>query len=187
MPITIEQTTLMETQILEAGTDAGKEGLFDRVVNENLDGIYNYARYMVLDYDEAEDIAQKTFISLHRNLKKLDASVSLKPWLFKVARNHCLDYLKKKKALQFSQVEEQVLDVPENDIGLEQRLDDQLFMSKVKDLFRQLPVPMREVLALKYFEDLTLEQAAEALDQPLNTVKSNFYRGKAKLYQLLKD
>jgi RNA polymerase sigma-70 factor (ECF subfamily) len=69
---------------------------------------------------------------------------------------------------------------------LEQQLDDNLFKQKFKQLLEQLPVQMREVLALKYFEDFTFEQIAEYLDQPLNTVKSNFYRGKAKLYASIK-
>lgn len=164
-----------------------KEEFYTSIVNGHLDEIYNYARYMVLDYDEADDIVQKTFLSLYQNLHKLDTSVSLRPWLFRVARNHCLDHIKKKKSLQFSQVEDQILEIPENDTAIEEKVDSELFQENFKRLVETLPVNMKEVLLLRYFQDLTLEQIAGVLEQPLGSVKSNFYRGKARLYQMIKQ
>jgi RNA polymerase sigma-70 factor, ECF subfamily len=164
-----------------------KEAFYTEIVNTHLDEIYSYARYMLSDPDEAEDITQKTFLKLYENLHKLSTETSLKPWLFTVARNHSLDYLKRKKALQFSEVEEQVMNIPEGDISIEEEVESVLFEEKIKELVLQLPPQMREVMLLKYLEDFTLEQIASMLNQPLNTVKSNFYRGKSKLYILLKN
>jgi RNA polymerase sigma-70 factor (ECF subfamily) len=160
---------------------------YTAIVNEHLDEIYNFARYMVLDYDEAEDIVQKTFLSFYHNFKKLDLSLNIRPWLFKVARNHCLDYLKKKKNLQFSEVEEQIAEISLEDPSLEERLDSLIFLEKFKQLVENLPVNIKEILLLKYFQDMTFEQIAETVSLPVNTVKSHFYRGKIKLCQLFKD
>ncbi len=161
--------------------------VFTGLVNQHLDEIYNFARYMLADSSEAEDTAQKTFLSLYENIDKLDLSTSIRPWLFKVARNNCLNYLKKKKTETFSQNEEAALDVPENYPSLESRLDDQMVIENFKKHVEQLPVGEKEVLLLKYFEDLTFEQIADVINMPLNTVKSHFYRGKNKLFNLIKD
>lgn len=176
----------METQALPQA-ERTKEESYTGIVNAHLDEIYSYARYMVQDGDEADDIVQKTFLSLYQNLGKLNTETSVKPWLFTVARNHCLDYLKRKKALHFSEVEEQVAEIPEDDESIESQIDSLLFEEKIKQLVATLPPHMKEVILLKFVEDFTLEQIAEVLGQPLNTVKSNFYRGKAKLYQLIKE
>lgn len=159
---------------------------YTAIVNEHLDEIYNFTRYIVFDSDEAEDIVQKTFLSLFHNLKKLDLSLDIRPWLYKVARNHCLDYLKKKKNLQFSEVEEQIAEIPLEDLSLEEQIDSQFFLEKFKQLVEKLPVSIKEILLLKYFQDMTFEQIAQTTGLSVNTVKSNFYRGKVKLYQSLK-
>jgi RNA polymerase sigma-70 factor (ECF subfamily) len=176
--------TLIKTHTVEQSTQS--ENVFTGLVNKHLDEIYNFAYHMVFDYDEANDIAQKTFISLHKNFLKLDLNESIRPWLYKVARNNALDYLKKHKAVQFSEVEEEVvLEVPSSDPSLEAKMDDTLFMEKVRESMKELPVAMKEVLLMKYFEDLTFEQIADIQDLPVNTVKSNFYRGKQKLYKII--
>lgn len=165
---------------------ARREQLFTGLVNEHLDEIYNFARYMILDYDDANDIAQKTFLSLYRSLPNLDTEKPLKPWLFKVARNFCLDYLKAKKSVPFSEAEGAALDIPESDAGLEAQLDSELFAGRIRELIGRLPAPYKEVLLLKYFQDFTFGEIASLLGQPENTVKSSFYRGKAKLLELIK-
>ncbi len=177
--------TLEKTE--EPRVDKTKEDQFTFFVNQYLDGIYNFAKYMVSDREEANDISQKTFLSLYQNFSKLDLTVSPRPWLFKVARNHCLDYIKKKKPLPFSEIEDQIFDIPENLPSVESRVDDVIFIQKFKINVEQLPSAEKEVLLLKYFEDLTFEQIAEVQGASVNTVKSHFYRGKNKLYNFLKE
>lgn len=179
----------MESQALQAPLEAGtKEEIFTTIVNAHLDEIYSFARYMISEQDDANDIVQKTFLSLFNNMDKLDLDAPIKPWLFRVARNHCLDYIKKKKPMRFSELEEdnQVFEIPNDDPALEHQLDDVLFNERFKGYVQELPEAMKEVLLLKYFEDLTFEQIAQMQGLSINTVKSHFYRGKQKLYTLIK-
>jgi RNA polymerase sigma-70 factor, ECF subfamily len=169
------------------GKELRTEELFTEIANEHMTAIYNFVRYMVFDHEEANDIVQKTFISLYENFEKVDRSRPIKPWLYKVARNHCLDHFRKKKAYSFSETENEVENIPESDIGIEQQLDSSMYLDKVKEKIKELPPDYKEVLLLKYFEDFTFEQIAESLDMPVNTAKSNFYRGKAKIFKSLQD
>lgn len=165
-----------------------KEDVFNELVKAHIDELYNFASHMLLDSDEAEDAVQKTFISLYKNQTSLDLNTSIRPWLFKVLRNTCLDSLKKKKTLSLYQENEDgenIIDVPAEDLVIESKLDDQIFLQKVREKLAELPVPLREIILLKYFEDLSFPEIAASLDIPENTVKSHFYRGKTKLYNLI--
>jgi RNA polymerase sigma-70 factor (ECF subfamily) len=162
------------------------EAEFALIVNQNIDGLYNYASYMVSDKEEAKDIVQATFFAMFKNFGKLDASSPLKPWLYKVTRNNCLDYLKKKKALNFSELIDEI-EIPESDSKLEEQLNSNLAIGQFRIHLDILPTTVKEVMLLKYFEDFTFEQISEQLNLPVNTVKSHFYRGKTKLYQIMKE
>ncbi len=162
--------------------------IFTTLVNAHVNEIYNYARYMVLDSDDADDITQKTFISLYKNISKLDLQKPIKPWLFKVAKNHSLDYFKAKKMAPFSELDDSVVqDIPETNASIEEQLHSDMFVETIKEQIKLLPLPAREVLLLKYFEEFTFEEIAEVLSISPNTVKSHFYRGKVKLLNLLEQ
>ncbi|MBL8030566.1 MAG: RNA polymerase sigma factor [Candidatus Doudnabacteria bacterium] len=162
------------------------EEVYTNLVNTHLDEIYNFSYHMLFDHEEAQDVAQKTFIALHKNIIKLDLNFPVRAWLFRVARNNCLDAIKRKKALLFSDLEEESLEVPSEDPGLETKLDDVLFLESFKEQLKDLPANVREIMVMKYYEDLTFEEISDILARPLNTVKSQFYRGKIRLYKIIK-
>ena len=161
---------------------------FTELVYKYQDELYRYACYLIYDKAEAFDIVQDTFVALHKNFKTLDHNLSLRPWLYKVAKNLCLDYLKKRKALNFSQMDEdEIANIPSEDLSLDELADSGLLEARLKEIFSELPLPAREIAFLKYFEDFTFKQIAEHLDIGENTVKSHFYRAKSKIYHLLKQ
>ena len=164
----------------------GSEQAYTDIVNAHIDEIYNFARYMLFDADEADDIVQKTFLSFYNNMHKLDLSSPVRPWLYKVARNNCLDYIKRKKPTNFSQIApEDTFDVPDTEPSMESKLDNAELLEEVKREISMLPPQYSEILLLKYFEDMTFEQIGETLDVSPNTAKSNFYRGKSLLFAAL--
>lgn len=175
--------TMQQTAVADVSQ---QEVLFTDIVNMYVDDLYTYARYMVSDTDDADDIVQKTFLSFYNNMHKLKLAETIKPWLFTVARNHCLDFLKKKKNVAFSDIDEGELEIPSTDVSIEQQIDSEGFQDNVKQHMLSLPSAFREVMLLKYFEDLTFEEIAERTLISINTVKSNFYRGKRLLYKALK-
>jgi RNA polymerase sigma-70 factor (ECF subfamily) len=133
----------METeQVATAVATQTTEHIFTELVQAHIDELYNYASYMVFDRDDADDIVQKTFISLHQQLPKLDTQSSIKPWLFRVAKNHCLDYFKAKRATVFSDIEESVvLDLPESTPSVDSQFETEQFQEQVKACIGQLPLP----------------------------------------------
>ncbi|KKQ20940.1 MAG: RNA polymerase, sigma-24 subunit, ECF subfamily, partial [Candidatus Nomurabacteria bacterium GW2011_GWC2_36_9] len=112
-----------------------------------------------------------------------------KTWIFTIARNSITDYLRKKKSIPFSflndeeLIEENVLDEEILPDEVYQKLQDKEMLIKVLD---ETPVQYREVLILRYQEDMTFKEIGEVMDKPLNTVKSYHQRALVLLHQKLK-
>lgn len=158
----------------------GNEEAFKELVNKYTGTIFNFSvRFVGLDY--ANDITQDVFIKIWKNIKKYDEKrANFKTWLFKITRNIITDYLRKKKAINFSSLdseEERYEDNIEDEVILPDeiliKLEDKELLNKLLD---KLPGDYKEVLILYYQEDLTFKEIGEILNKPLNTVKSYHHR-----------
>ena len=84
----------------------GDESAFAELTKRHLSGVYSFVVRYVGNAEEAEDITQDTFLKAWKSLKKYDPSSSkFKTWLFRIARNTSIDFLRKKKHVPFSQFE----------------------------------------------------------------------------------
>ena len=166
--------------------DSSLESSFSQIASAHMDDVYNFSLYMLGNPTDAQDVTSDTFLSFYEHIGELDLTREVKPWLIKVAKNKCLDVIKKKKNIPFSEVEEQVATVPDGDPSLESMFDSNEFVAKVKEKITELNPDVRQVLLLKYFEEYTFAEIADVLEMPENTVKSHFYRAQSKLYEQLK-
>lgn len=168
---------------------SGNEGAFARLLERHLKSVYSLALRSA--GDEAEDIAQDAFLKAWKNLERYDPrSAKFKTWLMRIARNTVIDYLRKRKAFVFSDIEndgESAFDAP--DPG---PLPDELAARAhdaraIEEALEKLPLPYREVLLLRYMEQMTFEEIAAVLEESPNTVRSRHRRGLAKLREELGD
>jgi len=170
---------------------SGDEDAIEELVKRFIDPVYAFlARYMG-NGELAEDATQETFVKAWKNLKKFDASRSMKPWLFEIARNTANDMLRRKRAHLFSD-----LSSAESDTRFEDMIADpaplppELFAEAelgqhVARALATLPERDRAVLVLRYTEDLSWDDVALAMDAPANTVKSWHRRALGKLREVL--
>jgi RNA polymerase sigma-70 factor, ECF subfamily len=170
----------------------GDQQAFKALVEKYTSHLYNFARRFV-GANTASDIVQESFIKVWKNIKKFDASrAHFKTWVFAIARNIIIDYLRKKKSIVFSDLDndEEVSfseTVPDNAIlpdEVLQQLEDKEFLNKLLD---QILPMYREVLILYYQEEMTFAEIGEMLDKPLNTVKSYHYRALKHLKKMTDD
>ena len=171
------------------GEDKSLEILIKRYLNSIYGFVYTYVR----NTQEAEDITQETFVKMWRNIKKYDSKKHFKTWLFTIAKNTALDYLKKKKAIPFSDFEDE-----KGYNFLTEGLADQSPLADQKtesfDILRFIQTAMdklmpkyRLVLSLYYGENLNFREIAEKLDEPLHTIKSRHRRALIRLKESLKN
>jgi len=149
--------------------------------------IFNFAYRMTGNYSEADDIAQDVFVQVYRALPTARLDLPLRPWLYVIARNKCLDYLKRKRALSFSTLEdpeshESPIDALADPDPLPEEILERTDLQRVlREAIVRLPERYRAVVALRYASGLSFAEIASSLELPENTVKTHFQRAKAML------
>lgn len=166
----------MSDEDLMADHLSGNPEAFPLLVTRYTDKVYSYTVRLMGQREDAEDIVQDVFVKVWKNADRFKPGARFTTWMFAIARNTITDYLRKKKSIAFSTFD------GEGD-SFEDRLASQLptaeedaLLDEDKELVvraLQLLKPAdRDVLMLKYEEDMTYEDIAEMLRIPLNTAKS---------------
>ncbi|MFA5124415.1 MAG: sigma-70 family RNA polymerase sigma factor [Patescibacteria group bacterium] len=161
---------------------SGDEKALEELVAKYFKAVYGFIFGYVKNQDEAEDLTQVTFIKVWRGIRRFNHQKSFKVWLFTIAKNTALDYLKKKKPLNFSAFEndegDNVLAETLADPG---PLPDEIFerndLSRLLgEAINSLPSRYQPIIRLYHIDGFSLLEIAEITGQPLNTVKSQHRR-----------
>ncbi len=162
----------------------GNEKSLEELVQRYLPLIYNFSRRYTGDSDNASDITQEVFVKVWKNLKKFNASRIFKSWIFTIAKNTALDWLKKRNAIPVSLLKEYQED--EDFLGniadpRQVSIVDQIYKKSLsKNLalaIEKLPLKYSSVINLYHKDDLNFREIANFLKEPINTVKSRYRRG----------
>lgn len=129
------------------------------------------------DSEVAEEWAQETFIRLKEKAHTFQPGAALKPWLYKVARNVCLESLRKRKEIRWSDsvFAAKAMLLIDSGPAPSTLASNAEFSAKAREMLGQLSEEQRTVFLLKYVEDLSRQEIAEVMDVPENTVKSRLY------------
>jgi RNA polymerase sigma-70 factor (ECF subfamily) len=156
--------------------------------------VFSLIRRMVLDLALAEDLAQEAFLKAFRALDSFDQSRKFSSWLFKIAHNTTIDYLRKKQldtvALESSDSDEPDLVAVIADSGAEspeERAHRRDMAGALELALASLRPAYREVIVLRFQEGLAYEEIAEITDLPLGTVKTHLHRGRNAMARHLSD
>lgn len=168
----------------------GDELAFKKLLDKYLQPIHNFLYYLVRDRIQAEDLAQETFVKVWKNLRRFDQEKSFKTWLFAIAKNTALDFLKKKKTTPFSFFSDEdgnnkLENIPENAILPDEILERKDIEAEMEKALSQIPEKYSVILTLHYKEDFSLAEIAQILDRPYNTIKAYHQRALTKLKKAL--
>jgi len=170
----------------------GDEKSFEALVSRYMRQIYGFVFKYVNNAAVAEDITQEVFMKVFKHIRKIDKNKNFKSWVYTIAKNTALDFLKKKKSIPFSSFE------VENgrNVLLEKLADPHLAPNKImeslesKDTFLgaigKLSEKYKLVLSLYYYQYLNFREIAELLKEPVNTIKSRHRRGLILLKEIIK-
>lgn len=188
---------MMHSDHLIARAREGDKGAQGRLVQLWYKRIYNFGYKFFYDHDLAMEVAQKTFISLHKNIGSLQEVGRFKSWLYTIAVNYCREEVRKKKssrsfslsALNPGEGEESYR--WEESHQRHENPERQLRHAELSDLLQeclmQLSEEQREVVIMKEYEGLKFREIAETLNISENTVKSRMYYGLDGLKKILEQ
>ena len=157
----------------------GDPSAFGEVVREHQSMVYSLALHFLRDPGVAEELAQEVFLELYRSLAGIKSAAHLRFWLRKVACHRAIDYARRRGtdgALSLDDIPEPAAVAPAADPLLEERL---------WKLVRSLPEKWRMALILRYQEEMSVQEIAETMEMPVNTVKSSLERALAALREKL--
>jgi len=164
----------------------GDYDAFECLVEKYQGRIYRHLRKMVRDATEVQDLLQETFLNVYKGLNTYQGDSSFSTWLFKVASNTALMYLRKKRP-ELLQYEDQVNQLetaewtpasPEFVSTPVEILLSREGRSKIEAAIDQLPIAYRTVIILRDVEGFSLEEVAEIVDSSVPAVKSRLHRGR---------
>jgi RNA polymerase sigma factor (sigma-70 family) len=172
--------------VLAQQTLAGDPYAFEDLVKRYSTPLFNFIYRFLGDYDQACDILQHVFIQLHISLKTLRTDKPLKAWLFQVARNRCLDELRRKRVIHFSELESLNEDdelsplaaIPSTDPLPEELAERGDLQRRLQEAIETLPIKFRMVVLLRYAGQLSFSEIGHTLNMPEATAKTYYQRAK---------
>ncbi|MGI8551888.1 MAG: RNA polymerase sigma factor [Dehalococcoidia bacterium] len=165
----------------------GDTDAYEALVRRYMKPILNFVYRMIGNRSDADDLAQDVFVQVYKALPRARTDLPFKPWLYVVARNKCLDFLKKKRPIHFSAFDNaETADNPMDNVAdpdpLPEELVEQADLQRLLHrAIEALPEKYRVVVSLRYASGLTFAEIGETLSLPENTVKTQFQRAKASL------
>jgi len=174
----------IEDEVLILEYRAGDIGSLGKLITRWQRRVYYFVLTVVEDRTAAWDVSQEVWLSAISGLSKLRRVKSFSAWLYRMAHNKAISYLRKKGRLVR---QEQGLPEPvgEHAIHGEERLCAKEDARLVHECLEQLPLAQRECLGLFYLDDLSLDEIARVLGVPLGTVQSRLHYGRIKMKELL--
>src|SRR5436853_1235934 len=172
--------------ILAQQTLAGDQQAFEALMKRYHAPLYNFICRFLNDYDQACDILQQVFLQLYISLSTLHTDKPLKAWLFQVARNRCLDELRRRHAIHFSELESVNDDeelsplaaIPDNGPLPEELAEQSDLQYRLQNAIQTLPIKFRSVVLLRYAGQLSFSEIGQTLNMPEATAKTYFQRAK---------
>jgi RNA polymerase sigma-70 factor (ECF subfamily) len=163
---------------------------YHRALAEHADGLKSYATRMLGDSTAAEDVAQDSFLALFRHLNQVPPA-AYRPWLYRVARNLCLDQLRRRKFRlslfrDLSRDDEQPF-VPssQDDQRPDQLAETREAGEAIEQAIQMLPSKFREAFLLCEVEGMSYEDAAAVLGCPVKTVSTRLFRARQRFKSLV--
>ena len=171
--------------ILRATEDSDQKA-YAELMERYRDSIFHLCRKMVFNDDDADDLTIETFGKAFQRLKQYTPAFAFSTWLFKIASNHCIDFIRKKRINALSldrgieseeggNIQFTIKDDAPDPI---ETLEKKQRVEKMRLVVSELKPRYRKLVELRYFEEYSYDEISLELDLPLGTVKAQLYRAR---------
>ena len=160
------------------------EATFNQIVSEYSEQLYWHVRGIVDDHDDTDDLLQDIFMKIWKALPGFRGESGLFTWVWRIATNEALGYLRKKKvraALQFQSLDAKAERVIDND----PYFNGDAAQRGLAKAIASLPEKQRVVFSMRYFEDLSYEQISEITGTSVGALKASYYHATQKIKERL--
>ncbi|MES2836907.1 MAG: sigma-70 family RNA polymerase sigma factor [Bacteroidota bacterium] len=182
-------------KLVKLAIETGNQKAYAELMDRYRDSVYYMLLKMVNNKDDADDLTIEAFGKAFNRLHQYVPSYAFSTWLFKIATNNCIDYIRRKKSNTFSidtgmQNDEGGsinLDIKFDGIGPEETVIKKEKIKLMHEVVDKLKPRYKQLIELRYFEELSYEEISVRLDLPTGTVKAQLFRAREFLYNILKN
>jgi len=180
--------------VLEA-RDEKSEAAYTQLMTKYRDSIYFMMLKMVKNSDDAEDLTIEAFGKAFNRIDQYTPKFAFSTWLFRIATNNCIDFIRKKKMVTLSldkgmedgEGGSMFMDLQSTSLNPEQKMVRKQKVKIMREIVNQLKPRYKELVVLRYFKELSYEEIAEQTELPLGTVKAQLFRAREQLSKLMEN
>lgn len=182
-----------DMELIDKALKHKDQSAYAELMSNYRDALYFMMLKMTNNPTDAEDLTIEAFGKAFKNLEQYSPDYAFSTWLFRIASNNCIDYLRKKKKQNPSSIndsnEEDGTEFAQNLTSSQLGPDDELIKSQKIELMRvvveKLKPHYRQLVELRYFQEYSYEEICDELELPLGTVKAQLFRAREFLFNII--
>ncbi len=186
---------LRDYKLVQQAVQLGDQKAFAELMNNYRDSLYFMLLKMTNNPDDADDLTIEAFGKAFKKLEQYTPDYAFSTWLFKIASNNCIDFIRKKKKNTFSINSKSGEDnshemgdrIPSQTLDPEEKIIKKQKIIMMREVVEKLKPHYRTLIELRYFKEYSYEEISETLNLPLGTVKAQLFRAREFLSNILKD
>jgi len=183
-------------ELVKAALERGEQNAYAELMKNYRDSLYFMMLKMTNNAQDADDLTIEAFGKAFKNLHQYTPEYAFSTWLFKIASNNCIDFIRKKRLNE--PVSINMIDLADNGDDLADMLpatsrtpeEDIIRQQKIqalRDIIDRLKPHYKKLIELRYYDERSYEEISSELNLPIGTVKAQLFRAREFLYHILKN
>lgn len=191
----LSEKAVYDYALIRSALDRADQKAYAELMGRYRDSVYFMLLKMVNNKDDADDLTIEAFGKAFKRLHQYTPNYAFSTWLFKIASNNCIDFIRRKKMVTFSidktfeneEGSEMSMDIKAESLNPEENMVKKQKVKHMREVVEKLKPRYRVLVEMRYFEELSYEEIAEKLELPLGTVKAQLFRAREFLANILKN
>ena len=191
----LTEKALRDYELVQRATQHGDQAAYAELMGHYRDSLYYLLLKMTNNSMDADDLTIEAFGKAFKNLHQYTPEYAFSTWLFKIATNNCIDFIRKRKNNTYSFDrpfdDEDGLDmshsIPSDGLDPEEHLIKEQKIKLMRQVVDRLKPHYRHLIDLRYFKEYSYEEISQKLDLPLGTVKAQLFRAREFLHNILRQ
>lgn len=191
----LSDKALYDYRLVKRALEDADQKAYAELMGRYRDSVYYMLLKMVNNKDDAEDLTVEAFGKAFKRLSQYTPNFAFSTWLFRIATNNCIDFIRRKRKNTFSidqpieddEGGEMVMDLRSDTLDPEEHIMKKQKIMMLRELVDKMKPRYKTLIEMRYFQELSYEEIAVELELPLGTVKAQLFRAREFLYNVLKN
>lgn len=191
----LSEKAVYDCNLIRAALENADQKAYAELMGRYRDSVYFMLLKMVNNKDDADDLTIEAFGKAFKRLHQYTPNYAFSTWLFKIASNNAIDFIRRKKMVTFSidktfedeEGSSMAMDIKASELTPEETMEKKQKFKHMRDVVDKLKPRYKVLVEMRYFQEMSYEEIAEKMDLPLGTVKAQLFRAREFLANILKN